>query len=350
MRAARRRPAVVAGAVSIILSIAGPARADDSATIDFEGLTEGSIVSSVSSGSGIGGDAVSGSVGVGGFFPTNGTNRAMIFDAECVGGCTGGDNDLHFTGQGNVLIISEDLDSSDPDDADVNGAFFTFDFSGFGPGEVTVESLVAMDYGDDQGEVISVSGQDRGGKIELFSPEATLLATVGIPRLGNNQKTTVEIGVSGVDFMKITVGGSGAIDDIVLTIEQVPPPPVGAEGCTPGFWKNHPAVWEGFSSSDDFDTVFAVNAFDPDISLLDALNLGGGGLHRLARHGTAALLNAAHSEVDFPLTTAEVIDLVQEAVASGDFESAADELEELNEADCTIESPGPAQPSPPGRG
>ncbi|MGH8934748.1 MAG: hypothetical protein ACRDXD_00505 [Acidimicrobiia bacterium] len=349
MRAGRRRTAVLAGAVLFVLSVSGPALADQSATIDFEGLAEGSIVSSVSSGNGISGDPVTGSVAVFGSNPHLAGNAAMIFDAECVGGCTGDDDDLHFPGQGNVLIISEDLDSSDPDDADVNGAFFTFDFSGFGPGTVRVESLVAMDYGDDRGEIITVNGSNAGGKIELFSG-GTLLATVAIPRLGNNQKATVAIGVSGVDSMKITVGGSGAIDDIMLTIEdeEPPPPPLGDEGCTPGFWKNHPAAWEGFSTTDDFDTVFGVDAFDPDITLMEALRLKGGGLDRLARHGTAALLNSAHSEVDYPLTTAEVIELVQEAIASGDFESAGDQLEAFNEAECDVEA-GPAQPSPPGR-
>ena len=45
-------------------------------------------------------------------------------------------------------------------------------------------------------------------------------------------------------------------------------------------------------------------------------------MNALARHAVAALLNAASPDVDFDFTTAEVIDLVQDAFASGDFETA----------------------------
>jgi hypothetical protein len=84
-------------------------------------------------------------------------------------------------------------------------------------------------------------------------------------------------------------------------------------GCTPGYWRNHYEDWAstGYSPSDDFDTVFGVDYFSPDISLAEAIWLGGGGVRKLARHGTAALLNAAHPSVDYPLTVAEVIALVQ---------------------------------------
>lgn len=87
----------------------------------------------------------------------------------------------------------------------------------------------------------------------------------------------------------------------------------GTEGCTPGFWKNHLDDWgpTGFDPNDDFDAVFGVDLFDPDITLDDAVNAKGGGVKKLARHGTAALLNAAHPAVDYPLSVAEVIAAVQ---------------------------------------
>ena len=100
----------------------GEVRADiDPATIDFEtGLSEGDTVSSVSCGSGM-----SCSADPGGFVDVFGDsadpgipgNAAMVFDAECAGGCSGGDNDLFFPGHGNILIITEDEDAGDPDDA-----------------------------------------------------------------------------------------------------------------------------------------------------------------------------------------------------------------------------------------
>jgi hypothetical protein len=101
-------------------------------------------------------------------------------------------------------------------------------------------------------------------------------------------------------------------------------------GCGPGYWKNRPDAWTstGYGLGDDFDTVFRVDLFDPDITLEQALNLGGGGVERLARHGTAALLNAARSDVYYPLTVAQVITLVQ----AGD----ADTLAAYNELVCPL--------------
>ena len=53
----------------------------------------------------------------------------------------------------------------------------------------------------------------------------------------------------------------------------------GTRGCSPGYWKNHVTAWADtpFAPGDDFDTVFGVDAFDPDRTLLTALRSGGGG-------------------------------------------------------------------------
>ncbi len=111
-------------------------------------------------------------------------------------------------------------------------------------------------------------------------------------------------------------------------------PPTGGEGCTHGYWKNHESVWPmtGYALGDDFDTTFGVDLFDPDITLYDAVVQGGGGVNRLARHGVAALLSAAHPNVYFDLTEAEVIALVQ----AGD----ADMLEYYVELGCPLDSDG----------
>ena len=102
----------------------------------------------------------------------------------------------------------------------------------------------------------------------------------------------------------------------------------GDEGCTPGYWKNHLLDWVVYTPDDDFDTVFGVDYFTPDITLEEALNLGGGGVYKLARHGTAALLNAANPDVNYPLTEAQVIAAVQ----AGD----SDLLAEYNELGCPL--------------
>jgi cysteine-rich repeat protein len=112
---------------------------------------------------------------------------------------------------------------------------------------------------------------------------------------------------------------------------------MGGEGCTPGYWKQdqHFGSWVGYLPSDVFDDVFGVNALG-DATLLDALWARGGGLYALARHATAALLNASNLDVDYMYTEAEVIALVQDAVASGDYTSAKDRLEDANEEGCPL--------------
>ncbi len=118
----------------------------------------------------------------------------------------------------------------------------------------------------------------------------------------------------------------------------LPPPNGGGEGCTPGFWKNHLDAWpEGIQPTDDFDTIFGVEAFDPNVSLIDALNRGGGGIFALGRHATSALLNASSGAVDYAMTVAEVIAAVQATLsAGGDIEGTKDQLASFNEEGCPI--------------
>lgn len=96
----------------------------------------------------------------------------------------------------------------------------------------------------------------------------------------------------------------------------------GEEGCSAGFWKNHKKDWltTVHTFFDDFDTTFGVDYFDPDITLYDALWARGGGVRKVARHGTAALLNASSSEVDYGYSIDEII----QAVQNGDVNSLVD--------------------------
>jgi hypothetical protein len=79
-----------------------------------------------------------------------------------------------------------------------------------------------------------------------------------------------------------------------------------------------------------------VSAFNPDITLLQALGLNGGGIKALARHAAAALLNAESNAVDYGMTTAQVKALVQSAIASGNYDAAHTQLAALNESGCTL--------------
>ncbi len=117
-----------------------------------------------------------------------------------------------------------------------------------------------------------------------------------------------------------------------------------AGGCTPGFWKNNAekhdaSAWPSDISPDDsFQEYWPAG---PDITLLEALKLGGGGLNALARHAVAALLNA--STQDYGLTVAEILEAGNNAILSGDsyvIESLKDTLDELNNQGCAFNQHG----------
>ena len=101
----------------------------------------------------------------------------------------------------------------------------------------------------------------------------------------------------------------------------------GDEGCSQGYWKNHGNSWgpTGYDTGDWYNDVFGVSYSK---TLLEALESGGGGEYALGRQAVAALLNAAHPGVDYYYTEAGVIDIVQDAYYTGDFEGAKNLLEE----------------------
>lgn len=120
--------------------------------------------------------------------------------------------------------------------------------------------------------------------------------------------------------------------------EPPPPPPPSYQGCTPGYWKQpqHFGNWIGYTQSDRFNTVFARPVFTDNRTLLQALNAGGGGLNRLGRHATAALLNAANGGVAFGMTPTQVIAAVQAAFDNGTTDALASQFEKLNERGCPL--------------
>jgi hypothetical protein len=114
----------------------------------------------------------------------------------------------------------------------------------------------------------------------------------------------------------------------------------GGQGCTPGYWKNNHAGWVTYSPTDSFDKIFGITKYPATLTLQGALELGGGGFNALARHAAAALLNTANSNVNYLYSTAEVIKIVQEAVAHNEAEAAKDLLAGQNETACSIDAHG----------
>lgn len=196
------------------------------AVIDFEGIAPGTIVEVLHNneelgfGYGISGAPIQGYVIVDGFNPDfgEGVNTAMIFDATCPPGnvpadCSGGDADLFNPSFGNTLIISEDLDSSDPDDADRVGSKFGFEYSQLGDGKgAYIDTLEVQDVEEEETEDARMYFFEGG-------LGGTLVGSVDIPETGNGIALVVPIEVGNVDAIEIDLQGSGTINNIRLFSE-----------------------------------------------------------------------------------------------------------------------------------
>lgn len=190
------------------------------AVIDFEGIPPGTIVHEMYSGYGISGAEIEGFVIVDGYNPDFGEdiNAAMIFDAICPpnsirSDCTGNDGDLLNPTLGNTMIISEDLDTTDPDDADVVGSTFGFEYSQLGDGAgARIESITVQDVEEEETEDARMYFYEGG-------LDGVEVGSVDIPETGDGNSAIVTIGVDDVDAIRVDLQGSGEIDNIQLSAE-----------------------------------------------------------------------------------------------------------------------------------
>ncbi|HEU4435826.1 MAG TPA: FlgD immunoglobulin-like domain containing protein, partial [candidate division Zixibacteria bacterium] len=136
----------------------------------------------------------------------------------------------------------------------------------------------------------------------------------------------------------------------------------GFEGCTPGFWKNHTGLWnsnpagpgngdpvsecveavaasQGYggngTTSALFRTTFGLSSsemqeagLNANLTLLQAINLGGGGFQKLARHGVAGLLSAC--QVNYTYSSLQVLTMVHNAIVNLEAEPTAQQLADAN--------------------
>ncbi len=148
-------------------------------------------------------------------------------------------------------------------------------------------------------------------------------------------------------------------------------PKVTCDGCTPGYWMQcqHLDSWAatGFSPDDIFNTVFGVTQYinpqnNKPFTLLQVMGLRGGGegygdsdggncqakpngnaigkigpdpiSPNLGFHAVAALLNAAHPNVNYGYTSGEIINLFRDNMHNG--AALKDSLVMLNERGCPL--------------
>ena len=135
----------------------------------------------------------------------------------------------------------------------------------------------------------------------------------------------------------------------------------GGEGCTPGFFKRWTNVWDDSGdaisiavkaaveakygdaayvdgqgvTTQEFASIFGLSdaqmtaaGLDPDMTMLEAINLGGGGFDAIARHGTAALLSSV--SVAYPFSADAVLTMVHDAIATLTVEPTLTQLSSAN--------------------
>ncbi|MDO9468740.1 MAG: hypothetical protein Q7J36_15680 [Thiobacillus sp.] len=132
-------------------------------------------------------------------------------------------------------------------------------------------------------------------------------------------------------------------------------PKVTCDGCTPGYWKQdqHLDSWiptgfrpldstDGLQKADTFNAVFSVDQYrrsnGTPYTLLEVMReLNGNGdpiSTNLGFHAVAALLNAAHPNVNFGYTSGEIITLFRANMHNG--AALKDSLMMLNERGCPL--------------
>ncbi|MEO1043205.1 MAG: hypothetical protein AAFX52_13040 [Pseudomonadota bacterium] len=185
------------------------------AVIDFSNFNAGDLVTTMVA-DGVGIDVNSRAYRPG----ADPTNRAMVFDSE---NFTGGDDDLAgpFTdvrggadlAPGNILILSEDGDASDPDD-NARGGWIEFVFDT----PVEFQSFVAFDI-NEVGKI----------ELELFGASGSFGSVTNQFGAADNAFELMEFAMSDVTRALFTLSGSGAIGNIAFSsnVVQTPLPTAG---------------------------------------------------------------------------------------------------------------------------
>jgi hypothetical protein len=194
------------------------------------------------------------------------------------------------------------------------------------------------------GEAVTLAGSVGGGASSgtwsssgtgLFSPGATTLNAVYTPSAADVTAGTITLTLTTNDPVGPCIAASDAMVVIIESCAQ--------EGCTLGYWKNHTDRWcQDYRTCDLFGNVFVdAPSSLANLTLLEALNLGGGGIYNLARQGVAALLNTCSDEVDYAgyfNNSSSVIDAVNAAYrADGTAPGLlASELDYFNNSGCPL--------------
>jgi hypothetical protein len=141
------------------------------------------------------------------------------------------------------------------------------------------------------------------------------------------------------------------VSSFVIAVNVFNPSKVAAcrdQGCSAGYWRNHTDKWVGYET----DTLVRELFSEADrynlggTTLINALNNNWGygcwtpvgmAARALLRQGVAARLNISNPEVDYRVSGSQVIQIVNNALASGNIWTicnAARLLDSYNNAGC----------------
>ncbi|MEM9913008.1 MAG: Hint domain-containing protein [Pseudomonadota bacterium] len=151
--------------------------------LDFDALVAGTILTDAFADQGVHVSA------------TGGSDQAMIFSTAHP---TGGDDDLGSSNLGNVLIISENGDTSDPDD---NGRGGTLNLGFDEP--VFVNRLTFIDI-------------EGGATVRFFDADGALIESIDVPGTEDNGQRIQDFDVPGVSRMEVVLPNSGGLDSLVF--------------------------------------------------------------------------------------------------------------------------------------
>ena len=128
------------------------------------------------------------------------------------------------------------------------------------------------------------------------------------------------------------------LNDSTIDFGYRTPPEGDPEACGPGFWRHesHFAHWGAPFTPDTRLSAVLDRSVPGDPTLYGALNDPGGHPHNVLFHGVAALLNAACPEVNYSLTTQEVVSLLRDLMDGADPKAIKRTLTEANDATCPL--------------
>ena len=170
---------------------------------------------------------------------------------------------------------------------------------------------------------------------ETTTPNTVILEPVGLSGIQITLLTTASVTINCTALDEC--GNASLTSSFVISASC-------DQACDKTFWYDNPLEWCAgpFSATDDscaigtpattfldaFEIVdtSAYPLFDPTTTLHEGLYPYAGMFAHMSRQGTAALLNATHPGVNYPVTTAEVRQVMQDAFAGVISERAAKQI------------------------